>query len=33
MVERLIAALPRYESADASERFDILKETRGDWSN
>ncbi len=33
MVERLLAALPRYQRADASERFDLLKQIRGDWSN
>jgi UDP-galactopyranose mutase len=33
MVESLLASLPRYEKGDASERLDILKEIRGDWSN
>ena len=33
MVERMLALLPRYEGADVEERFDILKQLRGDWSN
>jgi len=33
MIERLFQQLPRYEQADADERFAILKQVRGDWSN
>jgi UDP-galactopyranose mutase len=33
MVERLVAMLPRYQRADADERFEILRRVRGDWSN
>jgi UDP-galactopyranose mutase len=33
MIERLLAALPHYHRADATERFQIFKQVRGDWSN
>jgi len=33
MMERLFGVLGRYLGADADERFAILKQVRGDWSN
>jgi UDP-galactopyranose mutase len=32
MVQRLLGSLDRYLSADAGERFEILRHVRGDWS-
>ncbi len=33
MIERFLSMLTSYQSADADERFEILKQVRGDWSN
>ena len=33
MIERLFEALPNYHKADAEERFTLLKQVRGDWTN
>ncbi len=33
MIERLLEQLPRYLTADAGGRYNILKNIRGDWSD
>jgi len=33
MIERMVATLQLYQHADANERFEILKQIRGDWTN
>jgi UDP-galactopyranose mutase len=33
MVRRLLGSLDRYVGCDAAERYDILRNVRGDWGN